>query len=195
VFPHLGSTDIPFSSYVELMGRDKWHNSSHAYCQVKGWSKKSYEIFSNDFVKDFWNGMIEGKKMGSYKKDIEVAMFFPSQNIDFPFLFEETLRAFLFLSLLFQYIFSLFFYAPSLWGHGDFDDKRGEKHSSKISFQKKWNGMAKPELWKWGSCGYIGGGRIFEHGVMHANIIGEASKKMDGKSFSKNFKTHNGHIP
>jgi hypothetical protein len=66
VFPHLGSTDIPFSSYplkakyVELMGKDKGHNSSHAYCQVKGWSKKSYETFSNDFGKGFENGMMEG---------------------------------------------------------------------------------------------------------------------------------------
>ncbi len=42
--------------------------------------------------------MTEGKKMGSYKKDFDVVMFFSSQNIDFPFLFEETLGAFLFLS-------------------------------------------------------------------------------------------------
>jgi hypothetical protein len=47
VFPHLSSTDIPFSSYplkakyVELMGKDKGYNSNHAYCQVKGWSKNS----------------------------------------------------------------------------------------------------------------------------------------------------------
>jgi hypothetical protein len=59
VFPHLGSTDIPFLSYplkakyVELMGKDKGYNSSHVYCQVKGWSKKSCEIFSNDFGKGF----------------------------------------------------------------------------------------------------------------------------------------------
>jgi hypothetical protein len=51
--------DIPFSSYllkakyVELMGKDKGYNSSHAYCQVKGWSQKSYETFSNDFLKGF----------------------------------------------------------------------------------------------------------------------------------------------
>jgi hypothetical protein len=44
--------------------------------------------------------MIEGKKMGSYKKDFEVGMFFSSQNFDSPFLFEETLGAFLFLSFL-----------------------------------------------------------------------------------------------
>jgi hypothetical protein len=86
VFPHLSSTDIPFSSYplkakyVELMGKDKGYNSSHANCQVKGWSKKSYETFSNDF---------------------EVEMFFSSQNIYFPFLFVETLGAFLFSFLFF----------------------------------------------------------------------------------------------
>jgi hypothetical protein len=66
VFPHLGPIDNPFLSYrlkakyVELMGNDKGYNSSHANCQVKGWSKKSYETFSNDFVKGFENGMIEG---------------------------------------------------------------------------------------------------------------------------------------
>jgi hypothetical protein len=177
VFPHLSSIDIPFSSYplkakyVELMGKDKWYNSSHVYCQVKGWSKKSYEIFSNDFEKGFWNGMIEGKKIGSYKKDFEIAMFFSSQNIDFLFLFEGTLGALLFPSSFFNILLSLSlsFNAPSLWGLGDFDDKRGEKYSSKISFQMKWNGMAKP--W-WGSCGYISGGQIFQNGVMHANIIG-----------------------
>jgi hypothetical protein len=53
--------------------------------------------------------MMEGKKMGSYKKDFEVAMFFSSQNIDFPFLFEETLGAFLFLSLFFPILFLSFF--------------------------------------------------------------------------------------
>jgi hypothetical protein len=138
VFPHLSSTDISFSSYplkdkyVKLMGKDKGYNSSHVFCQVKGWSKKSCKIFSNDFGKGFWNGMMEGKKMGSYKKDFEVAMFFFSQNIYFPFLFKETLETFLFLSFspsLFN-TFSLFFYAPSLWGLEDFDDIWGERQPS-----------------------------------------------------------------
>jgi hypothetical protein len=53
--------------------------------------------------------MMEGKKMGSYKKDFEVAMFFSSQNIDFPFLFE--VRAFLFFFLLFLILFLSFLYA------------------------------------------------------------------------------------
>jgi hypothetical protein len=60
---------------------------------------------------------------------------FSSQNIDFSFLFGETLRAFLFSSSFFNtFSLSLFFNAPSLWGLWDFDDKWGEKHSLKISF-------------------------------------------------------------
>jgi hypothetical protein len=31
---------------------------------------------------------------------------------------------------------------------------------------------SKPWLWSWGSYGYIGGGCIFQSGVMHANIFG-----------------------
>jgi hypothetical protein len=59
--------------------------------------------------------MMERKKLGSFKKDFKVAIFFSSQNIDFPFLFEETLGAFLFLSLSLS-LFNTFslFYAPSL---------------------------------------------------------------------------------
>jgi hypothetical protein len=88
----------------------------------------------------FENGMMEGKKMGLYKKDFEVAMFLSSQNIDFPFLFGETLGAFPFLSFPFSLslfnTFSLFFfYAPSLWGLGDFDDIWGERQPSKILFK------------------------------------------------------------
>jgi hypothetical protein len=52
--------------------------------------------------------MMEGKKIGPYKKDFDVAMFFSSQNINFLFLFEETLGDFLFLSLFFQYFFLFF---------------------------------------------------------------------------------------
>jgi hypothetical protein len=91
------------------MSKYKGYNSSHVCCQVKGWYKKSCEIFSNEFGKGFYNGMMEGKKMGSYKKDFDVALFFSSQNIDFPFLFEETLGAFLFLSFPFSFFLSLSF--------------------------------------------------------------------------------------
>jgi hypothetical protein len=79
--------------------------------------QKELQIFANDFGKGFSNGMMERKKMGSYKKDFEVAIFFSSQNIDVPFLFEETLEAFLFFFSLFFFFntFSLSsFYASSL---------------------------------------------------------------------------------
>jgi hypothetical protein len=52
--------------------------------------------------------MMERKKMGLYKKDFEVVLSNSSQNIDFPFLFEETLGVFLFLSCPFSFFFSLF---------------------------------------------------------------------------------------
>ncbi len=69
------------------MGKGKGYNSSYAYCQIKGWSKKSYENFLNDFRKSFENGMMEGEKMESHQKGIfEVEVFFSSQNINFPFI-------------------------------------------------------------------------------------------------------------
>jgi hypothetical protein len=62
---------------MELMGKDKGYNSSHAYCQIKGWSKKSYETFSNDFRKSFENGMMEGEKMDSCKNILKLKYFSP----------------------------------------------------------------------------------------------------------------------
>jgi hypothetical protein len=118
VFPHLGSTDIPFSSYplkakyVELMGKDKGYNSSHAYCQVKGWSKKSYETFSNDFGRDFENGMTEGEKMDSRKKILKLKCFSPLKILtsrdswSFPFSF-HFFNTFVSLSLSLQCSVSL----------------------------------------------------------------------------------------
>jgi hypothetical protein len=97
VFPHLGSTDIPFLSYplkaqyVELMGKDKLYNSSHAYYQVKGWSKKSYETFSSDFGKSFENGMMEGKKMDSLKKNLKLKCFSPLKILTCPFYLQRLL--------------------------------------------------------------------------------------------------------
>jgi hypothetical protein len=85
VFPHLGSTNIYFSSYplkayyLKLMGKDKGYNSSHACCQVKEWSKKSYETFSKDFEKGFENGMMEGEKMDSHKKIFKLKYFLLSK--------------------------------------------------------------------------------------------------------------------
>jgi hypothetical protein len=115
VFPHLGSTDIRFSSYplkakyVELMGKDKGYNSSHAYCQVNGWSKKRYETFSNDFGKGFKNGMMAGEKMDSRKKILRFKCFSPLKILTFPFYLQRLFKLFFFLPLFFQYFFSLSF--------------------------------------------------------------------------------------
>jgi hypothetical protein len=176
----LTSIDIPFSSYplkakyVELMGKDKGYNSSHAYYQVKGWSEKNYETFSNDFRKGFENGMMKGEKMDSRKKILKLKYFSPIKILTSPFYLQRLLELFFLLPLflILSLSLSLFKCSVSLrtWG---FDDKRGEKHYKNFfPDEMEWNGMAKPWLWKWGSCGYIGGGCIFWNTVMHANIIG-----------------------
>jgi hypothetical protein len=114
VFSHLSLIDISFSSYplkakyVELMGKDKGYNSSHAYCQVKGWSKKSYEIFSNDFGKGSKNGTMEGEKMDS-RKTILNLNYFPLLKILTSTFYLQRLLEFFFFLPLFQYFFSLFF--------------------------------------------------------------------------------------
>jgi hypothetical protein len=108
VFPHLGSTNIPFSfyplkaKYVELMGQNKRYNSSHAYCQVKGWSKKSYETSSNDFGRGFENGMMEGKKIDSRKKILSLKCFSPLKILTSPFYLLRLLELFFFPSSFFN---------------------------------------------------------------------------------------------
>jgi hypothetical protein len=105
VCPHLGSTDIPFSSnhlkakYVELLVKDKGYNSSHIYCQVKGWSKKSYETFSNDFGKGLENGMMEGGGMDSHKQILKLKCFSPLKILTSPFYLQRLLELFFFLAL------------------------------------------------------------------------------------------------
>jgi hypothetical protein len=115
VFPHLGSIDIPFLSYplktkyVELMGKDRGYNSSHTYCQVKEWSKKSYETFLNIFGRGFENGMMEEEKMDSRKKILKLKYFSPIKILTSPFYLQRLLELFFFPFSFFQYFFSLFF--------------------------------------------------------------------------------------
>jgi hypothetical protein len=84
---------------VELMGKDKGYNSSHAYCQVKGWSKKCYETFSNDLGKGFKNGMMEGEKMDSRKKILKLRCFSTFKILTSPFYLQRLLELFFFLPL------------------------------------------------------------------------------------------------
>jgi hypothetical protein len=97
------------AKYVELMGKEKGYNSSHAYCQVKGWSKKSYETFSNDFGKGFEICMMEGEKMDSRKKILKLKCFSPPKIMTSSFYLQRLLV--LFFSLpLFSIIFSISFF-------------------------------------------------------------------------------------
>jgi hypothetical protein len=119
MFHHHGSTDIPFSSYplkanyVGLMGKDKGYNSSHAYCQVKGRSKKSYETFSNNFEKVFENGMMEGEKMDPRKMILKLKCF-SLKILTSPFYLQRLLELFFF-PFSFLILFSLsLFNAPSI---------------------------------------------------------------------------------
>jgi hypothetical protein len=120
-------------------------------------------------------------------------VFFSSQNINFPFYLRRLLE------LSFSLFFNTFSSSLSLsfflcfvsWGLRGFYDIRGEKSLlQKLLF--KWNGMdwlsvnisggcifwngvmhanmAKPWSWRFGSCRYIDGGRIFQSGGMHADI-------------------------
>jgi hypothetical protein len=103
--------------------------------KLKDDPKRAAKFSQMILEKGFWNGMMEGKKMCSYKNDFEVAMFFSSQNIDFPFLFEEAIWAF-----LFSFFFSLSFFlcSVSLRNRGIWWYLRS-KTTSKILF--KWHGM------------------------------------------------------
>jgi hypothetical protein len=84
------------------MGKVKGYNSSHAYCQVKGWSTKSYETFSNDFGKGFQNGMMEGEKMDSCKKILKLKCFSPLKILTSLFYLQRLLELFVFLPLFFN---------------------------------------------------------------------------------------------
>jgi hypothetical protein len=144
--------------------------------------QKELRRFSQWFGKGFWNGMMEGEKMESYKKEfLKLKYFSPLKILTSPFIWRDSWS---FLSF-FQYFFFLsfsFFLCSVSWGLGGFDDIRGEKSLlQKLLF--KWNGvdwlsvdidggrifrngvmhvnMAKPWSWRWGSSGYLNSGRIF----------------------------------
>jgi hypothetical protein len=90
------------------MGKEKGYNSSHVYCQAKGWSKKSYknsQLFWKGFLKWYDGG---GGNGITSKRIFEVEVFFSSQNIDFPFYLRRLLELFFtfFLFLLF-FFFSM----------------------------------------------------------------------------------------
>jgi hypothetical protein len=94
---------------VELMGKDKGYNSSHAYYQ--GWSKKRYETFSNNFGKGFENGMMEGEKMDLRKKILKLKCFSPLKILTSSFYLQRLLKLFFFRPLFFSILFLSFFFS------------------------------------------------------------------------------------
>jgi hypothetical protein len=76
--------------------------------------------------------------MNSRKKILKLRCFSPLKILTSLFYLQRLLELFFFLPLFFNNFFSPSFFQCSVslrtWG---FDDKRGEKHSSKISFQMK----------------------------------------------------------
>jgi hypothetical protein len=86
--------------------------------------QKELRIFFNDFEKGFWNGVIEGEKMGSHGKGfLKLKRLSPIKMLTSP-LFEE--------------IFGAFFSSVS-WGLGGFDDIWGWNHFFKNFFSNDFN--------------------------------------------------------
>jgi hypothetical protein len=104
------------------------------------------------------------------KRFLKLKYFSPLIILTSP-LFEETLGAFLFLPLFpfffffFVSFFNTFFYAPPLEDLGVLMIFEEKKHFFK-NFLFKWLDME----WHGHECGYTSGGCIFLNGVMHTNI-------------------------
>jgi hypothetical protein len=94
--------------------------------------------------KGFWNGMMEGEKMESYKKGFRSWSIFLLSKYWLLLLFEEILRALLslFLILFLPLSLSLFFYALSLEDLGVLMILEDENHFSKNFFSNEmvWTG-------------------------------------------------------
>jgi hypothetical protein len=137
--------------------------------------KKTFSmVLERVFEMVWWRG----REWNHIKKDFWSWNTFLLSKYWLPLLFEETLGAFLFSSSFLLLLCSI------SWGLGGLDDIWGENYFFKNFFSIDLNilevdayskmehtNMAEPWLWRWGSCGYIGGGHIFQSGVMHANIF------------------------
>jgi hypothetical protein len=91
----------------------------------------------------FWKGFLKWYDGGEENRPIQKGFWccnvFLISKYQLPlFIWRDSWR-FSFSLSLFSILFSLFFYAPSLWGLDDFDDIWGERQPSKIIF--KLHGM------------------------------------------------------
>jgi hypothetical protein len=116
------------------MGKKKGYNSSHVYCQAKGWSKRARKTFSMILERVFkwYDG---GGENGITSKMIfEVQVFSPLKILTSPFYLSRLLELFFFFFFHFSSLFS-FFYASSLEDLGILMIFKEEITSSKTSFQ------------------------------------------------------------
>jgi hypothetical protein len=146
--------------------------------KLKDGPKRVKKTFSMILERVFEMVWWRARKWNHIKKDFwSSSVFFSSRNIEFPFYLKKLLELF-FVSL---------FYMPCLlrtWGFWWYLRRRSLLQ--KLLFKRlQYTGggrifqsgvmpanMAKPWLWRWRSYGYIGGGHIFWNGCMHANIYG-----------------------
>jgi hypothetical protein len=118
------------------MGKGKWYNSCHVYCQDKGWSKKELRKLSQWFWKGFLKWYDEGGENGViWKRNFEVEASFSSQNVNFPIIWGDSWR-FSFSSSI------LFFFCSVSWGLGGFDDIWGENNFFKNFVSNGFNILA-----------------------------------------------------
>jgi hypothetical protein len=111
---------------VELIGKGKWYNSRHVYCQAKGWSKKELRKLSQRFRKGFLKWYDGGGENEITSKLIfEVEVSFSYQNVNFPFICRDFWR----------FSFSSSFFALSLEDLGVLMIFEEKITSSKNSFQ------------------------------------------------------------
>jgi hypothetical protein len=137
------------------MGKEKWYNSSHIYCQAKGWSKKELRKLSQWFWEGFLKWYDGGGENGIASKRIfEVEVFSPLKLLTSPFIWRDSWS----FSFLFFYMLRL------LWTWGFWWYLRRKSLLQKLLF--KWVDME----WHGHDYRYIGGGHIFRNGAMHANM-------------------------
>jgi hypothetical protein len=149
--------------------------------KLKDGPKRVKKIFSMILERVFEMVWWRGRKCNHIKKNFLCWSVFLLSKYWLPLLFEETLEAFLFPSSFFHFFMLRLLRTRRFWWY-----LRRKLLLQKLIFnwiQYTGGGcifrdgvmhanMAKPWLWRWGSCRYIGDGHIFQSGCMHASIPG-----------------------
>jgi hypothetical protein len=130
-----------------------------------------------NFLKWFWKWFFKwydggGESEITSKGIFEVELFFSSQNIDFHFYLKRLLELFFMLHLLRTWRFWWYLRRKSLLQKLLFKWLQYTGGGRIFQNGVMHANMTKPWLWRWESYEYIDGGCIFWSGGMHANISG-----------------------